>query len=271
MQLSVTSWSFPACGLEEAWGIARAIGMDHMDLGLLHGPALDRAAILATPDTAAEAIEQSGIKVSNVYWLFGDTPFERAVSDPSAHEANMVDLKSVLRFAKALSSPTLFILPGVNHPGQSIQQSLEISINALRDMTRLADDHGVVLTIEPHVGGLLDSPQRTEELIENVPGLKLTLDYAHFVCTGYTQSQIDPLAEHAAHIHLRQARPGALQAKWGEGTLDFGAMIHTLRSVGYDGFLSLEYVHQSYLNTLYDDVLTETIQMRDCVRSYLMN
>ena len=269
MQLSVTSWSFPACSLQEAWGIACAIGVDHMDLGLLHGPALDRVAILAAPEETAEAVKQSGIQVSNIYWLFGDTPHERAVSDPSVHETNMVDLKSVLRFARALSSPTLFILPGVSHPKQSLEQSLEISAAALRNMVRLADDHGVALTIEPHVGGLLDSPQRTLDLIECVPGLKLTLDYAHFACAGYTQSQIDPLAEHAAHIHLRQARPGALQAKWGEGTLDFGAMVHTLRSVGYDGFLSLEYVHQSYMNTLYDDVLTETILMRDCVRSYL--
>ena len=269
MQLSVTSWSFPACSLTEAWGIARAIGVDHMDLGLLHGPALDRAAILAAPDDAAASMKQAGIQVSNLYWLFGDTPFERAISDPAAHDANMADLEAVLVFAKALGSPTLFILPGVNHPGQSTEQSLEISASALNDMTSLADDHGVVLTIEPHVGGLLDGPERALDLIKRVPGLKLTLDYAHFVCMGYTQSQIDPLAQHAAHIHLRQARPGALQAKWGEGTLDFGAMVQKLRSVGYDGFLSLEYVHQSYMNTLFDDVLTETIQMRDFVRSYL--
>jgi sugar phosphate isomerase/epimerase len=65
--------------------------------------------------------------------------------------------------------------------------------------------------------------------------------------------------------------PGAAwgaAGKWGEGTLDFGAMIETLREAGYDGFLSVEYVHQAYMNTLSDDVLTETIRMRDLARAY---
>jgi sugar phosphate isomerase/epimerase len=118
------------------------------------------------------------------------------------------------------------------------------------------------------VGGLLDSPVRTLDFLAAVPGLKLTLDYAHFVCMGWTQSAIDPLAGHAAHVHLRQARPGALQAKWGEGVIDFGAVAERLRAVGYAGFLSIEYVHQGYMNTLSDDVLTETVRMRDHMRGF---
>jgi sugar phosphate isomerase/epimerase len=96
--------------------------------------------------------------------------------------------------------------------------------------------------------------------------LKLTLDYAHFACMGFPQTEIDPLARHAAHVHMRQARPGALQAKLAEGTLDFVAMVETLRSVDFEGFLSIEYVHQNYMNTLFDDVLTETIQMRNLLQ-----
>jgi hypothetical protein len=29
----------------------------------------------------------------------------------------------------------------------------------------------------------------------------------------------------------------------------------------------VEYVHQTYMNTLFDDVLTETIRMRDAMRA----
>jgi sugar phosphate isomerase/epimerase len=45
--------------------------------------------------------------------------------------------------------------------------------------------------------------------------------------------------------------------------LDFTAMVEVLRDTGYDGYLAVEYVHQNYMNTLFDDVLTETIRMRD--------
>ena len=102
-----------------------------------------------------------------------------------------------------------------------------------------------------------------------VPGLKLTLDYAHFVCLGWRQDEIDVLAPFAAHVHLRQARPGALQAKVHEGTINFEALLATLRDGGFDGALALEYVNQDYMNTLYDDVLTETIALRDKVRAWL--
>jgi sugar phosphate isomerase/epimerase len=107
------------------------------------------------------------------------------------------------------------------------------------------------------------------QLLEQVPGLKLTLDYAHFVCLGYRQEDIDVLAPHAAHVHLRQARPGALQAKGHEGTINMEAMLGTLRDAGYAGWLALEYVHQDYMGTLHDDVLTETVRLRDRVRAWM--
>ncbi len=268
MRLAITSWSFPACTLEECQGIARAIGIRHLDLGLLHGAALDADRVRTDPLGTAGAVRALGISASNLYWLFGPTPEVNAVSDASAQERNLAELPNVLRFAEALGIPSLFLLPGVSRPGQSRSALLTQSAAALREMVPLAAARGVALTVEPHVGGLLASPAETLAFLEAVPGLRLTLDYAHFACMGFPQGEIDVLAPHAAHVHLRQARPGALQAKWGEGTLDFGAMIETLQEAGYDGFLSVEYVHQAYMNTLSDDVLTETIRMRDLAHAY---
>ena len=79
---------------------------------------------------------------------------------------------------------------------------------------------------------------------------------------------MDPLAKHAVHVHLRQAKMGALQTKFTHGTLNFPAMFATLRAAGYTGWLALENVHQDYMNTLTEDVLTETITMRDCFRAW---
>ena len=61
---------------------------------------------------------------------------------------------------------------------------------------------------------------------------------------------------------------GALQAKFAQGTLNFPAMFGTLRAAGYDGYLALEAVHQDYMNTLTEDVLTETVALRDCFRNW---
>lgn len=259
MRMTITSWSFPACTLAEARGVSEALGFQAMDLGLLHGAALDRGRIIADPEGAARDL--GGMTVSNLYWLFGRDIVENAVSDPGARGRNTAEFEAVCRFAKAVGAPTVFVLPGVSGPG-----AFDASAAGLRDLVAVAGRHGVTLTVEPHVGGVLASPADSLRMLDQVPGLKLALDYAHFVCMGFRQAEIDVLAPHAGHVHLRQARPGALQAKWGEGVLDFTAMIEVLRDAGYKDWLAVEYVHQGYMNTLFDDVLTETIRMRDHLR-----
>jgi sugar phosphate isomerase/epimerase len=260
MRLTVTSWSFPACSLTEAWGIAQALGFQAMDLGLLHGAALDRGRIIADPEGAAAGLD--GLTVSNLYWLFGADIVQNAVSDPAAKARNESEFAQVCRFARAAGCPSIFVLPGVTGPG-----AFEAAAAGLRGLVTVAQAHGVMLTVEPHVGGLLTSPAETLRMLAAAPGLKLALDYAHFTCMGYRQDEIDVLATHAGHVHMRQARPGALQAKWGEGVLDFTAMVGVLRAAGYQGYLAVEYVHQGYMNTLSDDVLTETVRMRDHLRA----
>lgn len=268
VKLSLTSWSFPACTLAEAHGISRALGIGALDVGLLHRPALDRATVLSAPEKTGAALKATGLAVANVYWLFGDSPADRPVSDAATMDKNASDLDAVARFAAAVGAPTIFVLPGAMRPGWSRSSLIDQSAASLRAMMPIAARHGINLTVEPHVGGLLSSPALTLALLDQVPGLQLTLDYAHFACMGFTQDQIDPLARHAGHVHLRQARPGELQAKWGMGTLDFSAIFAVLRDCGYNGFLSIEYVHQAYMNTLSDDVLTETVRMRDLAHEH---
>ncbi len=271
MKLSITSWSFPACSLQESWDITKALGISHMDMGLLHGAALDRSEILQDPLGTAQKIGDMGINIANLYWLFGASPQDRPLSDLEAAEKNLADYCQVLSFANALNIPSLFLLPGVAKTGTSQKELLSISARALNAMLPLAEAQNIALSVEPHIGGLLKSPAITLDFLAQVPGLKLTLDYAHFACMGFAQSDIDALAPFAAHIHMRQARPGALQAKMAEGTLDFVAMVETLRDANYGGYLSIEYVHQDYMNTLFDDVLTETIKMRDLLRGCDVN
>ena len=269
MRLSLTSWSLRACSLLESVDIARALGIGALDLGYFHGPALDRAALLANPDRVAAHVAELGIVVPSFYHLFGAGLADRNLADPAHLAANRADFAHVARFCQRAGIGTVFVLPGVCNPGQGRSEALAQSAASLRALLPLAEDAGVTLTVEPHVHSFLESPALTLELLERVPGLRLTLDYAHFVCLGWRQDEIDVLAPHAAHMHLRQARPGALQAKAGQGTINIAAQLAVLGDCGFAGHVALEYVHQDYMDTLYDDVLTETIAMRDAVRAWL--
>lgn len=261
MRLSLASWSFPALTLAEVAGVARALGVDAIDVGLSGRSGLDRASVLADPRGAAEGLSGLGVGLANLYWQFGEGLGPRNLALPGTLDANARDLESVLAFAGAAAIPTVFLLPGIVNPGQSREDALRVATESLRTLLDVPGAREKVC-VEPHVMSWCESPGLALRLVE-ATGVRLCLDYAHFLCLGHRQEEVDPLAPHAAHVHLRQARPGALQAKFAEGTLNFAALFGTLREAGYAGFMALEAVHQGYMNTLGDDVMTETVAMRD--------
>ena len=269
MKLSVTSWSFPLLTLQEAGDIAKALGIEGIDVSLFYASGLDKARLLAEPVAYGEQIRKSlPLPVANYYHLFGAGLVDRNLSGP-ADPQNLSDLKSVVQFAKSAGAPTVFILPGMINPGQSRSVAIQNSAEALKPMVEEGLKQGVTITIEPHVHGILESVAATEEILDRVPGLKITLDLAHFVALGYRQEEIEMLAPHAGHVHLRQAKQGFLQEKLENGTINFPGLFGTLRDAKYDGWLSIEYVHQNYMNTVFDDVLSETVKMRDCFRAWM--
>lgn len=267
MKLSLTSWSLPSCTLEEAAGISKALGIGALDVGLFYRSALDKALILSDPQAAAGKFTGLGVDLPNYYHLFGEGLDGRNLAQPGTLPDNLRDLAKVLEFADAAGIGTVFILPGVVNPGQSRADAEKVSKQSLREMVALAADYSATLCIEPHVHSFAESPAIVQRLVEET-GIRLALDYSHFACLGYRQEEIDPLASHAAHVHLRQGKMGELQTKFHQGTINFPAMFGTLRDAGYTGALAIEPVHQDYMNTLFDDVLTEIIALRDCYNTW---
>ncbi|MCP4381473.1 MAG: sugar phosphate isomerase/epimerase [Hyphomicrobiales bacterium] len=267
-KMSLTSWSLPACSLPEAAGIAKVLGIGALDIGYFYGPALDKARLLAEPERVADEVKQLDVALPCLYHLFGETLGGRNLADTGNLAENAADLEQAVAFCVRAGVGVIFVLPGICNPGQGRAEALAQSAESLKRLVPIAAEAGVTLTIEPHVHSYLESPTLVLELLDQVPGLKLTLDYGHFACLGYRQEEIDLLAPHAAHMHLRQAKSGELQTKLEKGTINMAAQLATLREAGYDGYLALEYTHQDYMDSWYDDILTETIRLRDVVRAW---
>ena len=268
MKLSVASWSFHSLTLDETTHLARVLGIDGIDVGYFGHPALDKGKLLAEPEVYGREVKAaSPIPIANLFHLFGDSLHERNLALPPDPQ-NLQDLKAALTFAKAAGAPSVFILPGMINPGQSRSAALAASAESLKPLVAAGQEADITVLVEPHVQGILESPDITAELLQKVPGLGIVLDPSHFVVFGHAQAEIEALAGYAGHAHLRQAKPGQLQAKMDEGTLNFASFFGALRAVNYDGWCSVEYEHDSFMNSLFDDVLTETVKMRDCFRKW---
>ncbi len=271
MKLTITGWSFPRCSLEEAAAIARALGFEAMDVDAYPGGHLDRAAILGDLKPELRRLEALGLPLSNMYWTFGDGFAERALNSPdlAVRQQNNEDFRRVVDFCHAAGIPSIMLLPGILHPGQTRGAAMDACMEAAQDLAAISQAAGIEIALEPHLGGLLESPDDALQVATETPNVKLALDYSHFIAGGYAQAEVDPLTCYAAHMHMRQAKPGWLQTRLEYGTINFPLMIDTLRCACYEGYLAVEYVHQDYLQTDNVDVISETVKMRDLLASYV--
>lgn len=91
---------------------------------------------------------------------------------------------------------------------------------------------------EPWSGGAVGSLDDMRALAHAVPGVRFLVDTGHVVAWGGDLHEVLPLA---AHVQLRDARPGEAQVPPGEGDVDFGAVIRRLEELDYRGAVSVEY------------------------------
>ncbi len=94
--------------------------------------------------------------------------------------------------------------------------------------------------LEPWAGSVVNSAERCRAMMEEVPGLRLLVDTGHVADWGGDPLELLP---HAAHVQLRQGRPGAAQVHPADpgGVVDFAAVIDRLGRLDYGGVLSVEY------------------------------
>ena len=274
MPVSGSSWSFAGVTLAESVQIYQALGVSTVDLIALPGnpdpPQLANEEILQQPRGTAQRIRDLGVPIANLNFNFAANFKERATNhtDPKIREQNREDYGTVIEFCRECQIPSTTVLPGILQEAWTKEKALDVAAEELNQFAAMSRKEGIVTTFEAHVGSMLESPLDTLTFMQSNPALKLTLDYGHFTCQGFSQEQIDPLVVHAAHVHLRQAANNKLQARWDEGTLDLPRIISELQSANYTGFLSLEYEHmEGWMGLDTVDVFTETVKMRDLLRS----
>jgi sugar phosphate isomerase/epimerase len=195
--------------------------------------------------------------------------------DPAEREASETLFAAFLRFARRAGSPGMTMLPGLVFGGESHAAALERSVEGLKRRVELAAEHGLRLSVEPHIvnthpyaGSVIDTPERVQRLVDAVPGLELTLDYGHFNVQGIPDREVEPLIAHARHFHMRGGARGLVQTRFEDNVTDFGRVLDRMAETGYDGWVEIEYVHDSRPGCSNCDNIQEIRKFRDFVRGH---
>ncbi|MBX3061394.1 MAG: sugar phosphate isomerase/epimerase [Anaerolineae bacterium] len=262
--------SFRYCTLQEAAAIIRALGFEAIDLEGASSKHVQRTLVLAGDAGEVKRVRALDMKIVDFSWTFEEFSLKPAVNDPdpTVRASNKEQFRRVIDFCQQIGARSVLVLPGVVYPGQSLAEARKLAAQSFNELLPIALDGGIRLITEAHLGSLFETPQSAVELAMAAPGVGLVLDYAHFICQGYPQAEVDQLAEYTVHVHLRQAKNGMMQMPLGDGTINFALVLDRLREVKYDGYLCVEYVHQNYLGATNVDIVTETIKMRDFLKEH---
>jgi hypothetical protein len=248
MKLSVTTWSFPGLHPPECQGIARALGIGPRPRPLLPRLARPGARRLG-PARRRRRAPRPRHRAANLYWLFGASPEETRSPIRPRSPATSRSCAPSPASPRPCPSPPSSSSPASPAPAPRAPSSSPSPPRAPAPCSRLRrprrdPDGGAARRRPPRL------PRDDPALPRRRPGLRLTLDYAHFACMGLPAGGHRPPRPPRAHVHLRRPAPARSRRNGARARSTLGRIIGTLREAGYDGYLAVEYVHQSYMNTL---------------------
>ncbi|MDX2138208.1 MAG: sugar phosphate isomerase/epimerase [Chloroflexota bacterium] len=277
MRLSVANFSFEVLPLEATLMVASTLGYSSVDIAGFYQRgkcSFEPQDVAADPQKQADILnpllQKYHLSVTDFFPQFGLAPSLHSLNDSDAavREENMRLVRGAAQFCKLIGAPGMTILPGVDHTSRTLAENLAISAEYLRRAVAIAGEYDVEVRFEPHMGAVADTPELALGLVNAVPGLKVTLDLAHFALQYIAVERALALVPYTGHVHVRQAKMGKLQIAYNEGTLDFPDLIARLKAVGYQGALTVEYVCADWFEVNRNDTLHESAVALEHLRPY---
>ncbi len=269
LNLSCADFSFPLLSHDQALAVIALLGLRGADIGLFEGHGhLKPGGELLKPErngaTLKRRLVSHGLKAADIFLQLHASFAEFAVNHPDEKRRKFAreQFCRALDYANAAGSRHITVLPGVPFAGESRATSVRRSAEELAWRVAHARAAKLQLAVEPHTGSLIDTPERALDLAKRVPGLGVTLDYAHFTRAGISDARIAPLTEFATHLHARCARRRRLQAPLKENTIDFPGVVKALAKRKFTGWIALEYVRLDWEHCDEVDVISESVQMK---------
>lgn len=219
-------------------------------------------------ETLRSTLRDRAVRLSDVFLVL-PAPVN---AGPEHRDANAIAFDRAAQAAAQLGAPGITLSPGVADHDEPIRAGIARSSDELTRLQGIATGYGLALSIEPHIGSITNRPSAVLELVEQTPGLLVTLDYSHFIAAGVAQREVERLHPVTRHLHVRQARPGILASPVASGVIDFDRVFERLHADGYRGGVTIEYADSPWMGQDQVDVELETREMaavaRDRVTRY---
>lgn len=249
IRLSCDDYAWPALQHRTVFEVIRDLGFVGVDIGVFADAThVTVPSLVADPRSRAAAVladaSAAGLAVADVF-LTSSMDLAR-VTPTSRYGEDQDELQRIFRatvdFAVALGAPGVTLLPGIVADGQSVSEAITLAAEGLSPLVSIGAAAGLGVSVEPHVGSCIESPDATAELLDRCEGLMVTLDASHFVYQGWQVPTMLQLLSQTRHVQVRPAAVGVMQAKVADNGFDLPLLVRSLVAQEYDGWLASEYV-----------------------------
>lgn len=230
-----------APGLVDQLAAVRELRWNRLELR-----SLDHVPLAALPEAdfarAAEHIRAAGVEVVAVAAKIGDW------SRPATGDFTLdtAELDILARRCAVLGTRTVRIM---SYPSGGLAEPewRRTVYTRMRELTRRAEDAGLILAHENCAGWAGEDADRALDLISHVdsPALRVLFDIGNGVAHGYdAAAMLRPLVEYVTHVHVKDAVTGPdgdiAYVLPGEGRAGVAECLRILADHGYRGALSIE-------------------------------
>ena len=272
-RFACADFTFPLLSHDSSLDVIAMLGFEGVDVGLFEDrshlrPSAEFRNVRRSGRKLAKRLKDRGLKPADIF-LIPDPDFQRlAANDPNKKIRNKARLLflQTLEYAAASGCQHVSALPGAPFSSESKAASFARSCSEMAWRLEKAKEFEITFSIEPHLGSIVPTPVQVLRLLDQVPGLTLTLDYTHFTKQGFPDKEVEPLLATASHFHARGGRKNKLQAAVKENVIDYRRIAAQMKKMNYRGYICLEYVWQNWEGCNRVDNLSETILLRDLIR-----
>ena len=229
LRIGVTDWNLKQTGKLEAVGLAKRLGFDGVQVSLGRQPihdklSLDDSAVQAqyvdAAHTAGITIDGSCLDILHVNYLKNDKLGQKWVADG-------------IRATKGLKTRVM-LLPFFGKGALQSPAEMDYAGDVLRELGPEAEKAGVILGLEDTISA--------EDNVRIMDRARSKAVLVYYDVGNSTNNGFDVIKEirwlgpkRICQFHLKD-NPNYL----GEGKIDFPMVLHTINSLGYDGYANLE-------------------------------
>jgi len=242
MKLSFSTLGCPDFEWSDIYSMAKDFGFDGIEM---RGLGNDIFSVHAQP-FRPDQIDKTIMKLKRMHLEIPCLSTGCVLKDEAAWAETKAEINEYIRLAAKLGAKYIRLL-GDRNADREGEVDDEVVLRALKDVAPLAEAMGVTLLVETN--GVYADTARLRELLVRVESDNVAAlwDMHHpYRFAGETpETTVQNLGVYIKHIHIKDSVmvDGKVQYRiMGEGDLPIEAMIRALRSVNYEGYISLEWV-----------------------------